>query len=78
LPSPLPSRAVSTAYLDKTSERLPRNLQEATRRMADSKVARQLLGDAFVDHFVRTREWEWRQYNDAVTDWELKRYFEII
>jgi glutamine synthetase len=27
---------------------------------------------------VRTREWEWRQFQDAVTDWELKRYFEII
>ena len=26
----------------------------------------------------RTREWEWRQSLDAVTDWELKRYFEII
>ena len=25
-----------------------------------------------------TREWEWRQFNDAVTDWELARYFEII
>ena len=32
----------------------------------------------FVDHFVRTREWEWRQFQDAVTDWELRRYFEVI
>ena len=24
------------------------------------------------------REWEWRQWLDGVTDWELKRYFEII
>lgn len=24
------------------------------------------------------RDWEWRQWLDAVTDWELKRYFEII
>ena len=36
------------------------------------------FGETFVDHFVRTREWEWRQFQDAVTDWELKRYFEII
>ena len=28
--------------------------------------------------FVRTREWGWRQFLDAVTDWEIKRYFEII
>jgi glutamine synthetase len=46
--------------------------------MAGSTVAKQLFGDAFVDHFTRTREWEWRQFQNAVTDWELKRYFEII
>ena len=31
-----------------------------------------------VDPFAATREWEWRQWQDAVTDWELRRYFEII
>ena len=35
-------------------------------------------GDTFVDHFAATREWDWRQWLDGVTDWELKRYFEII
>ena len=43
-----------------------------------SDIARDWFGDAFVDHFAATREWEWRQWQDAVTDWELKRYFEII
>lgn len=57
---------------------LPANLMDATEKMANSAVAKQLFGDAFVDHFSRTREWEWRQYQNAVTDWELKRYFEII
>jgi glutamine synthetase len=58
--------------------RLPRNLSEATQRLAESKIAREIFGSDFVEHFVRTREWEWRQFQDAVTDWELKRYFEII
>ena len=43
-----------------------------------SSIARDLLGEQFVDHYVRTREWEVRQYERAVTDWELERYFEII
>jgi glutamine synthetase len=60
------------------AERLPRTLQEATARLGRSALAREILGEAFVDHFVRTREWEWRQFQDAVTDWELKRYFEVI
>jgi glutamine synthetase len=46
--------------------------------MAESKIAQELFGGDFVDHFVRTREWEWRQFENEVTDWELKRYLEII
>lgn len=58
--------------------RLPRNLMEAAANLKRSAAARELFGESFVDHYVRTREWEWRQFQDAVTDWELKRYFEII
>jgi len=58
--------------------RAPRTLIETTRNFRTSKVARDWFGDDFVDHFAATREWEWRQSLDAVTDWELKRYFEII
>jgi glutamine synthetase len=59
-------------------ERAPRTLIETTRLFRQSSIARDWLGDAFVDHFAATREWEWRQWLDGVTDWELKRYFEII
>ena len=58
--------------------RAPRSLIESTRAFQKSDVARSFLGDTFVDHFAATREWEHRQWQDAVTDWELKRYFEII
>jgi glutamine synthetase len=58
--------------------RAPRTLIETTRIFRDSKISRDWFGDDFVDHFAATREWEWRQWLDAVTDWELKRYFEII
>jgi len=57
---------------------LPRNLSEAAIRMRDSKISRELFGDSFVDHFVATRIWEWRQFQSSVTDWEKQRYFEII
>jgi len=58
--------------------RAPRTLIETTRIFEKSDIARDWLGDAFVDHFAATRDWEWRQWLDGVTDWELKRYFEII
>lgn len=58
--------------------RAPRTLAETTRIFRESQIARDWLGDTFVDHFAATRDWEWRQWLDGVTDWELKRYFEII
>jgi glutamine synthetase len=58
--------------------RAPRTLIETTRNFSQSAIARDFLGDTFVDHFAATRDWEWRQWLDGVTDWELKRYFEVI
>jgi glutamine synthetase len=65
-------------YLDASHGRLPATLLEATEKMKSSLVAREILGSEFVDHFTKTREWEWRQHLKVVTDWEMKRYFEII
>ena len=58
--------------------RAPRTLIETTRIFEKSSIARDWFGDGFVDHFAATRDWEWRQWLDGVTDWEMKRYFEII
>jgi glutamine synthetase len=57
---------------------LPRTLAEATARLDKSKTAREALDAGFIDHYVRTRDWEVRQFQRAVTDWELRRYFETI
>ena len=57
---------------------LPRTLRDAALRLSKSDEAKQILGAAFVDHYVRTREWEVRQFDRVVTEWELKRYFESI
>ena len=65
-------------YRNPNSKSLPANLKDAASRMKTSELAKKLFGDTFVDHFVYTREWEWDQFSKRVTDWELKRYFEII
>ncbi len=57
---------------------LPTTLWDAAQRLKGSKAARECFGDAFVDHFAATREWEEREFRKAITDWELARYFEII
>lgn len=65
-------------YKDYSNGMLPKTLDEATHMMKQSTIAKEILGEKFVEHFVQTREWEWRQHLKAVTDWEYKRYFEII
>jgi len=69
---------IGNGYADIKNGLLPKNLWEATQAMKTSALAKELFGDAFVAHFTGTREWEWRQFSKVVTDWELKRYFEII
>ena len=66
------------AYHQKDAEPLAGNLSEALNRMKHSELAVSLFGSTFVDHYTRTREWEWKQFETAVSDWELKRYFEIV
>lgn len=69
---------LGNGYTDYSNGVMPGNLLEATVQMRQSTIAKELFGETFVDHFCGTREWEWQQFAKAVTDWELKRYFEII
>jgi len=57
---------------------LPGNLKDATHGFAKSKEAKELFGTEFVEHYSKTREWEVREYEKSVTDWQMQRYFEII
>jgi glutamine synthetase len=72
-----PESIVGSAYA-KELPVLPASLSEGSRRLRASAEARQVFGDAFVDHYATTRDWECQQFSRAVTDWELQRYFEII
>ena len=76
-----PSKPIEgNAYAQKfpKSMALPATLWDAAQRLKGSKMARDWFGDAFVDHYAATREWEEREFRKHVTDWELARYFEII
>ncbi len=71
---------VGSAYDQEFPEHLalPRTLGEAAEALKNSEAARELFGDAFVDHYAITRDWEEREFRRAITDWEMQRYFEII
>lgn len=57
---------------------VPRTLHEATAAFAESKLAREALGDEVVDHYLNAARVELAAYNAAVTDWERTRGFERL
>jgi glutamine synthetase len=65
-------------YENLSNGTIPANLYEASVKMRESELARDFFGEDFVNHFTNTRIWEWNQYSASITDWERKRYFEII
>jgi glutamine synthetase len=58
--------------------RVPRTLQEATDRFADSAFNRRVFGPDVVSHYTHFFRQEQAAYDLSVTDWERKRYFERI
>ncbi len=67
---------VGDAYYGKRLREVPKTLREATETMKKSKMLRAAFGDAVVDHYVHTAEWEQSEYDRRITDWELQRGFE--
>jgi len=76
----LPDAILGNAYEAPSAQAsaLPGSLREASQALRASTMARECFGDAFVDHFSATRDWEDREFRKTVTDWDLSRYFEII
>jgi glutamine synthetase len=68
----------SDAYALEGLVPLPRTLSEAVDALERSTIAREWLGDAFVDHYVKMRRWEVEKHRRAVTAWERARYFEQV
>jgi glutamine synthetase len=57
---------------------LASNLRDATRDFQASAEAAEMFGPEFVEHYAISRDWEVREYERHVNDWQLRRYFELI
>jgi glutamine synthetase len=75
-----PEETTGNAYEGKNAAEtaLPTTLGAAIDAFLGSDMTRQLLGERFVEHYAATRRWELTQAGKAVTDWELRRYLEVI
>lgn len=70
-----PVSEISTPEEKKQVKKLATSLETATQQMMrEGSVARQILGDEFVEHYGGTREHEVLMWNTAVTNWESKSH----
>ena len=58
--------------------RIPWNLPEAIALWEGSSIARECFGDDVHHHILTMAKAEWQAFNQTVTDWELRRYWERI
>ena len=63
------------AYIS-DAERFPHAMREAIARLEQSAVARQLLGDEVIDHYLNYARTEQGLFDKAVTGYERERMFE--
>jgi glutamine synthetase len=67
-----------SAYNDTSAPALPLSLTEALEHFRSSDLPRRYFGDEFVEQYVAFREWEVEKHRRAVSDWERRRYFEMV
>lgn len=65
------------AYQQET-QRFPEHLGLAAEAFLSSDFVQSAFGSAVAEQYGLTARYEWNQFLDAVTDWELDRYFEVI
>jgi glutamine synthetase len=75
---PLPEPVTGNAYAMPGLPRVPESLDEALELWTSSELAAEAFGADVVDHYATMARVELDAYRRAVTDWELRRYFERI
>jgi len=58
--------------------RIPWNMRDAIDLWENSTIARECFGDAVHHHILTMAKGEWMAFNQTVTDWELRRYWERV
>jgi glutamine synthetase len=74
----LPAPVTGNAYATPGLPRVPASLREALSLWSTSVLAAEAFGRDVLEHYANMARVELAAYGSAVTDWELRRYFERI
>lgn len=62
-------------YQKKVRE-IPKTLGEAIKIAKTSKLLKNIFEADVLEHYIHAAEWEQKEYDSSVNDWQLRRYFE--
>lgn len=74
----LPPPFAGNGYEAPEIPRIPWNIVDAIDLWERSAIARECFGDDVHHHILTMAKAEWAAFNQTVTDWELRRYWERI
>jgi glutamine synthetase len=82
---PLPAETEDNVWALSDAERramgiqpLPQNLEHAIRKLEESELAAQTLGEEVFSYVLANKRREWAEYRAQVTPFELKQNFEVL
>ena len=73
-----PAEFIGNGYEATNIPRIPSSIVEAIELWRSSSAAREVFGDDVHHHILVMAQAEWDAFNKTVTDWERRRYFELI
>ena len=62
-------------YEKKVNE-VPKTLIEAIQLAKNSKLLKEIFNKEVLEHYIHAAEWEQKEYDSSINDWQLRRYFE--
>jgi glutamine synthetase len=74
----VPAPPTTSPYAPEAGPLLPRSLGEAIDAFAASPLYRRCWGEEAVAYLVAVKGSEWRRFQSAVTDWEIREYGELF
>ena len=57
-------------------KKLPDTLSEAIDEFENSNFVKEKLGTQIFNEYIQAKKIEWNEFNNAITDWEIKKYLE--
>ena len=72
-----PGPSADTPYETKAAL-LPKSLPEAIEALRESSLFRSAMGDLFIDYYIAIKQAEVARYQQEVSEWEQREYFEMF